>query len=60
MQLGSTNGVFTSPSARQRCYRARLMQGSYRVPHQANTNGGESSPSGPRIAHIANEGAVAE
>ena len=34
------------------------MQGSYRVPHQANTNGGESSPLGPRIAHIANEGAV--
>jgi len=28
------------------------------VPHQANTNGGESSPLGPWIAHVANEGAV--
>jgi len=30
------------------------------VPHQANTNGGESSPLGPWIACVANEGAVAE
>jgi len=36
------------------------MQGSYRVPHQANTNGGESLLLGPRIAYVANEGAVAE
>ena len=30
------------------------------MPHQANTNGGESLLLGPRIAYVANEGAVAE
>ena len=30
------------------------------MPHQANTNRGENSPLGPRIAYVANEGAVAE
>ena len=52
-----TNRVFTSPSAHHRCYHARLMQGSYHVPHQANTNRGAL---GPQIAYVANEGAVAE
>ena len=30
------------------------------MPHQTNTNRGESSPLGPPIAYVANEGAVAE
>jgi len=30
------------------------------MPHQANTNRGESSLLGPQIAYIANEGAVAK
>ena len=38
----------------------RADAGSYRVPHQANTNGGESLLLGPRSAYVANEGAVAE